>query len=306
MASVQFITTASYTLLSALNAAALPIVLVVIHKIIIERANLIENGKKPSFAIFIASLAFYIITTLTIIGLILMVFLKLQSIFHDNTTSNLIYIQYCHIFVSFYSKQNFLVVIILYLKLKKIFMKTSFKISKNQRRLFATSFIIIIMAFILVPTMDAIFPSTSIWRICTVIICGYNLTFMVMLSGLFIHKLYLTWKPAKEIEEDFQSELMFLLIKFSILAVLTIICTFISCICLISLYAIKIHSEYIEQFNHWSISINIYFNFLFITFLKKCYNKWYLNIFGCFHNLILSWNSIPEAPDASDEPEEVP
>ena len=110
---------------------------------------------------------------------------------------------------------------------------------------------------------------------------------MATLTSLFIYKLYSTLKlAAQDNDENFQSELTYIMSKISILSGLSIFCTMLSCILLILRYAIMVDNMYVNNISDWVIAIDIYSNFLFITLSMKCYNKWYLKIFGCLHDVI--------------------
>ena len=278
------IATVAYTLF---NAIALPIVCLVTHKTIIEYQKS-KKKQDASLLLYLVSLGFYMITFSTIFGLLFMAAFKVQSIKDNNPrTNNPIYTQYHSIFVLFYGKQNCLMLLILYLKLRKIFSKTPFRISPISNKFFMTCFTIAIIVFIFVPIMHSIYPSISIWRICSSTFCFYNVAFMTVISGLFINKLYSTFKAAvADDNKTFQSDLIFVITKLSILAGISIVCTMSSCFFLIIRYAMMFDNVYINNIGDWIISIDIYSNFLFITLTMKYYDKWYLKLFGCLHDVI--------------------
>merc|ERR1712154_631509 len=130
--------------------------------------------------------------------------------------------------------------------------------------------------------------SISIWTWCASTFCFYNIVFMICLSSLFIYKLVMLFNKVMENNdpESIHHDIVDVIIKTTLLGLISIAMTMTSCVFLIIRFSFMIQNYYIDIIGNTLISVDIYSNFIFITMSFKYFNKYYFMLFGCLHSTL--------------------
>ena len=207
-----------------INVLVFGLVIAGAYRVIKEFYN--TSKEKRQTYLFSVVIAFNLVTIATIIGLTLMAVLKFESILDGaDLNQNAIYSGYHSIFVLFYGKQNCLMLLILYLRLYHIFLKTTLKLSQRTIIFFNICFMIALTLFTSLPILHSQYLYISIWTFCASSFCFFNITFMILLSCLFLYKLTMVFKSVKYSNPE--SKVKSVITKTFILAVCVVLSVFL-------------------------------------------------------------------------------
>lgn len=248
----------------------------VIYRLII----LHKTTKSSSKSLFYSGLIFLISTSTIILLMNISGFTRIHECLNKNyiSPSSRLYIVLG--MNALYVTQFYLLLLVLYTRLKVIFQDTMWKISRNMVRFYTTIFVITPSIFIVAAIIHTILPFTIIDLIGVLLCFVMIIILIISMMVLFIRKLIQIYKNAFLTTETDDSTLWISTItKTTLLTFISILLTLLSPISLAMANVTKsTHAVWVSNF---MVLFDVYTNFICVTLSYNHHADHYNKLCGC-------------------------
>ena len=252
---------------SVINLLLLVTIIMATYRSIIEYRKEMKAGQQANISnamtviLFILGFIFNMVSIFCIFALFFKSLSQLTSI-PNSTASNPLFFACNLVFL-----QNIFYLLALFVRIFYVFNEApKLALSKRTIVLFIIAFIMATFTYIILLTTKIRIPGVDTWVNCAVTLCIFNVFFMIVATSIFISKIVIVIKgtlgPNHQNSTARNGGLIHIITKTSLLSVISMIITFLSCLVLLFRFSLFVFNIYISILSEWIISANIYFNFL--------------------------------------------
>eukprot|EP01083_Nonionella_stella_P091317 255297_1 len=183
--------------------------------------------------------------------------------------------------------QHFVLITVLFIRIYYVFRrKLGLALSTRTIRVFIIALVFSFSIFVLLLTTTIHIPGTDAWVNCAITLCVFNLIFMVTITSLFLNKLSIVLRFTLENNKctdrtKSDNELIDLITKTTLLSLIAMLTTFISCILLLFRFSMFGNHPIVSVISDWVVSIDIYCNFACYSLSFKYFHRYYVYMCHC-------------------------
>eukprot|EP01083_Nonionella_stella_P143980 448573_1 len=179
------------------------------------------------------------------------------------------------LWLALFAIQSYLLLLIFYIKLKKVFMKSPLRLSKNTNRAYTVMFIALPCGAVIGIGVFFVHPTVFVWIEIMFLLLFAAL--MISLVVLFIYKLVQVYKRAAASEKD--EDLVAVITQTTLLATISIFLTIVNAINT-AMYSAVDNIVY-QWICHYIVLFDIITNFICVIIGFKIFKQTYYAL--CFH-----------------------
>eukprot|EP01083_Nonionella_stella_P084202 233044_1 len=179
--------------------------------------------------------------------------------------------------------QHSFLIMVLFVRMYYIFHTTDLELSMATIVLFVVTFMFSSAIFGAILTSKIRVPGTDSWVNCAITLCVFNIIFMIVTTSLFLSKLSIVFRRSSQAKHSNKKDnaLINLITKITLLSLMTMSITFVSCLLLLFRFSIFGENVVVSLISDWVISIDIYSNFLCYSLSFKYFHKYYAKLCRC-------------------------